>query len=260
MQEQHFHLSLVIPIYNEAGRLHLMEGGLVELAHDASQFQIEVVMVDDGSRDNTWEDLQALEKEFPEKHGVSKDRFHVRSLQQIPNAGKGVALQKGVKEARGDWILTLDADMAARPIEVLKWQKEGQLDLNDPSEKMVMIGSREHPKSIVIDKSGRRIMGRVFNALTRTISGLPLRDTQCGFKLYPANLAKETFAKLIHTGWAHDVEILMRVQHQGHSIKPLPVHWTAIEGSKINPLKDAWDMFWEIVKIRFNLNKEFKKD
>ena len=260
MQDQHFHLSLVIPIYNEAGRLHLMEGGLVELAHDAFQFQIEVLMVDDGSKDSTWEDLQVLEKEFSEKHGIDTNRFHLKCLQQMPNEGKGVALQKGVQEARGDWILTLDADMAARPIEVLRWQKAGELNLNNKCTPTVIIASREHPDSTVIDKSGRRIMGRIFNAITRKISRLPFRDTQCGFKLYPSELAKEIFAKLLHTGWAHDVEILMRVQHQGISIKSLPVHWTAVEGSKINPIKDSWDMFIAIIGIRAGLNKEFKKN
>lgn len=260
MQQKHFHLSLVIPLYNEAGRLHLMEGGLVELAHDAPHLQIEVLMVDDGSSDNTWESLIELEEGFSEKHGVDSGRFFLKSLKQLPNAGKGVALQKGVQEARGDWVLTLDADMAARPIEVLGWQKEGLVDLNNPDEAVVIIGSREHPNSIVIDKSGRRIMGRIFNAITRTISGLPFRDTQCGFKLYPANLAKDIFGSLLHTGWAHDVEILMRIQHQGVNIKSLPVHWTAVEGSKINPIKDSWDMFVAIIGIRVGLNKEFKKN
>jgi dolichyl-phosphate beta-glucosyltransferase len=261
MDPHPFHLSLVIPHFNEDERLHLMESGLVELAHDSRDLRIEALLVDDGSLDYTWEGLKLLEQEFHEKHGIDDTRFHVRSLRQPTNEGKGVALQRGVEEARGKWILTLDADMAARPIEVLNWQHAGHLDLDQPIDSpAVYIGSREDPDSTVLDKSGRRIMGRVFNAITRTISGLPIRDTQCGFKLYPAKLAKDIFAKLVHTGWAHDVEILMRTQHRQIPIYTLPLHWTAMEGSKINPIKDSWNMFLALWKIRRKLKQEFQQD
>lgn len=260
MENYPFHLSLVIPHYNEDGRLHLLEGGLVELAHDSSEIKVEVLLIDDGSTDHTLEGLKLLRAEFHEKHGVDDDRFHVKCIHQVPNAGKGVALQRGVAEATGKWVLTLDADMAARPIEVLNWQKAGHLDLSsDETEESVLIGSREDKDSIVLDKSGRRFMGRIFNAITRTISGLPMKDTQCGFKLYPSPLAKDIFKRLIHTGWAHDVEILMRVHQRNIEIKSLPIHWTAMEGSKINPLKDSWDMFLALWEIRKQLRAEFRQ-
>jgi dolichyl-phosphate beta-glucosyltransferase len=260
MENPPFHLSLVIPHYNEGERLHLLEGGLVELAHDSNEINVEALLIDDGSTDHTLEGLKLLQAEFHEKHGVDDERFHLKCIQQVPNSGKGVALQRGVAEATGDWILTLDADMAARPIEVLNWQHAGHLDLSaEEPEKVILIGSREDKDSTVLDKSGRRFMGRIFNAITRTISGLPLRDTQCGFKLYPAVVAKDIFPKLFHTGWAHDVEILMRVHQQQIEIKSLPIHWTAMEGSKINPIKDSWDMFLALWKIRNKLKAEFRE-
>lgn len=250
------HLSLVIPHYNEVERLHLMEEGLVELAKFAAHYDIEVLLVDDGSNDGTWPGLQAIADSFESKHGTIQSDFEIRCLQQYPNAGKGVALQKGVKEANGKWILTLDADMATKPIEVFNWHHDGKIDLQDHGSHIVAIGSREHPDSVVHDDSGRRFMGRMFNRITRILSGLRIKDTQCGFKLYPAGLAKEVFAELVHTGWAHDVEILKRIQKRGIPIHSLPIQWKAIEGSKVNPLTDSWKMFFALIEIRRALKKE----
>ncbi len=103
-------------------------------------------------------------------------------------------------------------------------------------------------------------MGRIFNLITRILSGLDLHDTQCGFKLYPGELAKDVFGRLFHLGWAHDVEILMRLQRAGASIHSMPVRWTAIEGSKISPLSDAWKMFCALLEIRAALKKENAPD
>ena len=152
--------------------------------------------------------------------------------------------------------MTLDADMATRPIEILNWQKDGYVNLKSEPKNQVFIGSREHKNSNVTDKSSRRIMGRVFNRITRILSGLPFHDTQCGFKLYTASLAKEVFSKLFHLGWAHDVEILMRLQQEDVEIHSLPINWTAIDGSKINPISDAWKMFCALIEIRAALKKE----
>ena len=250
------HVSLVIPHFNESGRLTLMESGLLEFAKASKDLIIEILLVDDGSSDETLNGLKAIAGEFSSKHQIEVDRFRLRAIGLSRNSGKGAALQRGVAAAQGNRILTLDADMAARPIEILNWQKAGKLDLRTPPDNTTYIGSREHPESNVTDKGSRRIMGRVFNFITRKLSGLDLHDTQCGFKLYPAPLAKQVFESLFHLGWAHDVEVLMRLQRTGSIIESMPVSWTAIEGSKISPLSDAWKMFCALLEIRAALKKE----
>jgi dolichyl-phosphate beta-glucosyltransferase len=249
-------LSLVIPHYNEEGRLNLMEDGLVEFAKATNGLHVEAILIDDGSRDKTLSGLKRIGETFSRKHSVNPVKFNLRTIALKQNSGKGAALQRGVAEAQGNRILTLDADMATRPIEILNWQKDGHVDLKSEPGNQVLIGSREHKDSDVTDKGTRRIMGRVFNRITRILSGLPFHDTQCGFKLYPASLAKEAFAKLFHLGWAHDVEILMRLQQKSVEIHSLPINWTAIEGSKINPVSDAWKMFCALLEIRAALKKE----
>ena len=251
-------LSLVIPHYNESGRLHLMEDGIIEFAKATSgkDLTVEVLLIDDGSRDKTLSGLKKIADGFPGRHGMAPEAFSLRAIALEQNSGKGAALQRGVAEASGNRILTLDADMAARPVEILQWQANGHVDLKSSPDNHVHIGSREDPDSNVTDRSTRRIMGRVFNFITRMLSGLPLHDTQCGFKLYPRPLAQDVFPRLIHTGWAHDVEILMRLQRLNADIHSLPVRWVAIEGSKIHPIKDAWKMFCALLEIRSGLKKE----
>jgi dolichyl-phosphate beta-glucosyltransferase len=250
------HLSLVIPHYNEEDRLSLMEDGLVEFAKAAGDLHVETILVDDGSRDKTLSGLKKIGEDFSRKHNVTPANFNLRTIALKQNSGKGAALQRGVAEAQGSRILTLDADMATRPIEILNWQTDGHVDLKSEPDNQVLIGSREHKDSDVTDKGTRRIMGRVFNRITRILSGLPFHDTQCGFKLYTTSLAKEAFSKLFHLGWAHDVEILMRLQQKSVKIHSLPINWTAIEGSKINPVSDAWKMFCALLEIRAALKKE----
>jgi dolichyl-phosphate beta-glucosyltransferase len=96
----------------------------------------------------------------------------------------------------------------------------------------------------------RKFVGNIFNFIIRNMVGLRISDTQCGFKLYPKEAAKQLFAKLQTMGWAHDVELLKRANLLGYAIIEMPITWNAIEGSKINVLSDSWNMFWEVVKIR----------
>ena len=100
----------------------------------------------------------------------------------------------------------------------------------------------------------RRFMGRQFNSLSRVLfSSLSVRDTQCGFKLYPRALGQELFGSLKCMGWAHDVEILLRAQGQGVELVENPVAWHAVEGSQIRPIRDAFGMFREVLAIRSRL-------
>ena len=241
-------LSLVIPCYNEATRVPLMMGGLDNFlnAHDKS---VEVIIVDDGSRDDTHAIIEA--------HPVFQtNQSRMRVVRQA-NTGKGGALANGVSVAGGDYILTLDADMATPPAELHNWLN--LLDGNWPAD-TVLIGSREHTKSVIRKEGDRKLAGNIFNQVIRAATPLKrLRDTQCGFKLYPGPAARAIFAKLRTPGWAHDVEILWRAQNAGLDIREMPITWRAVEGSKINVVADGIRMFREVLSIRGLLRRENKK-
>ncbi|MEZ5045524.1 MAG: glycosyltransferase [Chitinophagaceae bacterium] len=230
-------ISLIIPCYNESMRVHLLYDGLDEFA---AQWKgaWEAIIVDDGSKDDTATRLK-------EHNTFSKYINHIHIISQS-NKGKGGALQKGIEHAKGNFVLTLDADMAARPIELLKWQERQ----NGFKENELLIASRELNESIVDKIPHRKFIGNVFNFLIQSMTGLRLKDTQCGFKLYETELAKNLFSKLQTKGWAHDVEILCKAQKKGIAIHSMPVRWKAIEGSKINVIKDSFKMFLELLAIR----------
>jgi len=234
-------ISLVIPCYNESARIGLLFDGIAEFAQQWPG-RFECILVDDGSTDQTALLIQA----HPFFLAHQED---IKLLQQA-NTGKGGALQNGVLAARGEHVLTLDADMAARPVELLNWlEKRRQFY---PRE--ILIGSRELQQSKVADLGYRKLVGNIFNILIRLITGLKIQDTQCGFKLYGREAAHALFGALQTKGWAHDVEILKRANRQGLAIVEMPLTWRAIEGSKIRVLSDSWTMFWDVVRIaRLNL-------
>lgn len=200
---------------------------------------LEVILVDDGSTDGSRDLLMQYKNKFINRikniHVISQD-----------NTGKGGALQKGISKATMDFILTLDADMATEPVELLNWL-EIKKNFDDHE---VLIASRDLNTSRVKDSLKRKIVGNVFNFIIRKTVGLEIHDTQCGFKLYPSLVAKKVFAELQTPGWAHDVEILLRVKRMGYTIIEMPVHWEAVPGSKIEVLRDSWNMFWEVMAIR----------
>ena len=230
-------ISLVIPCFNEAERLAGMVQALVEFTQKWPA-ETEIIIVDDGSTDDWEVKLQA----FP---AMATIREHVQILRQA-NTGKGGALKYGVSVAKHPFILTLDADMAASPLDLFRW-----IDLRHGfSTKEILIGSRELPGSKVIDSPKRRFVGRVFNRIIRIITGLPYRDTQCGFKLYPASAAKSIFAALQTPGWAHDVEILLRANRAGYAVVQMPLTWKAVDGSKIDVQRDSLRMLKELIRIK----------
>ena len=202
--------------------------------------EYEVIIVDDGSDDNT---AEAVNNAI----GESLQKATVNIIKLEKNIGKGGALQAGVEAATGDFILTLDADMAAQPTILKNWLQ--RLPNHKFDKNQILIGSREHEDSQVQAKSDRKTLGRVFNALTQLTTSLNFKDTQCGFKLYPATIAKALFANLRSKGWSHDVEILYKAKLQGIDIQSMPVKWQHIDGEKINVGSDGMKMALQTILI-----------
>lgn len=233
-------LSLVIPCYNEVNRIQHLTSALKSF--DNNWYNgYEIIIVDDGSSDGTAEKVEkALDNLLSKAETVSVIRLD-------KNVGKGGALQAGVAVATGDFILTLDADMAAKPKQLKRWLQI--LPNQEFSDEQILIGSREHKDSEVEAKGNRKTLGRIFNSLTQLTTSLNFKDTQCGFKLYPAAIAKSLFADLSTKGWAHDVEILYKAQLNGIDIQSMPVKWQHIEDEKINVGSDGMKMALQTIFI-----------
>jgi dolichyl-phosphate beta-glucosyltransferase len=170
------------------------------------------------------------------------------------NIGKGGALKNGVHISKLNYVLTLDADMATHPAEVINWARTNEHVFDGTT---ISIASRTLAGSNLKLISNRRDTGKLFNTIVRAITGLRFRDTQCGFKLYPASIAKQLFATLRTNGWAHDVEILMNASKQHVLIQDLPITWNEQAASKINVLHDGFIMLIEVckMKMRFAFSK-----
>jgi dolichyl-phosphate beta-glucosyltransferase len=240
-------LTLVIPCYNESDRIGLMYDGIRSFI-EKWESPFEVIIINDGSKDNT-EQLLTSNPVYLQNKGVI-------SVYSQQNTGKGGALRNGVQRANGKHILTLDADMATPPEQLLKW-----LNLLGGSfaDNTIYIGSREHKDSIIKKTGNRKVAGNIFNVIVQALTPLKMRDTQCGFKLYPGEEAKRVFADLQTYGWAHDVEVLYKAKLDGVKIVEMPVEWNAIEGSKINVVRDGIRMLREVMTIVARTKRMYKR-
>lgn len=228
-------LSIIIPAYNEESRLgSTLEAIAAYLARET--WNAEVIVCDDGSRDGT----VALVEAFAARHPA----FRVSRAPH--NQGKGAAVRRGMLEAKGEFLLFTDADLSA-PIgeakKLLYWLEEGY---------DVAIGSRALPDpGVTIEaQTKRKFIGRVFNFLVQRLIGLPLQDTQCGFKAFRHETGKRLFELQRLDGFSFDVEVLYLAQHQGFSVREVAVNWAHVPASRVNLIMDSLKMFRDLLRIR----------
>ena len=229
-------LSIVVPCYNEEQRLpRTIEQ--VERYLDDKNLDYELILVDDGSTDGTRLIMDA-----------AAERNQFVRLEALPqNRGKGRALAEGVASARGSEILVTDADLST-PIEELE-KLQAQLDRGAG----VAIGSRALRASRVEVSQPiyRVLMGKVFNLLVQAVLLPGIWDTQCGFKLFRADVAHDAFGRLTTDGFGYDPEVLYRAKQLGVKIAEVPVVWRNSAPTKVSPIKSSIDMFKHVVRVRF---------
>ena len=231
---QRMPLSVVIPAYNEEARLEPTLRAVIAYL-EAEKPDFEIVVVDDGSSDGT----AAVVRE------IASDEPRVRLVELGQNAGKGAAVRAGMLAAEGASVLFSDADLATPIEELAKLERavaEGaDIAIASRAADGADIRVRQHPL--------RELMGRTFNVMVRLTGLGGLRDTQCGFKLFTRDAARDLFGRSEVDGFAFDVEILVLARGR-YRVAEVPVVWRHIDESKVSPGSDAARMFLDLWRIR----------
>ncbi|KAI9485894.1 MAG: nucleotide-diphospho-sugar transferase [Benjaminiella poitrasii] len=208
-------------------------------------FSYEIIVVDDGSRDNTCEIAMAFAKKMPE--------VDIRLLALDKNRGKGGAVTQGMLSARGELCLMVDADGATKFSDLGKLLDEMRQIEKDG--KGVVVGSRSHlvtTEAVVKRSFIRNLLMRGFHTLVYVFGIRGIEDTQCGFKLFTRKSAQIIFPNMHVERWIFDIECLMIAQIQKIPISEIQVTWHEIDGSKVNLMVDSMKMAIDLLLIRLN--------
>lgn len=233
-------LSVVVPAYNEERRIApSLERILAYL--DDRRIDGEIIVVDDGSADDT---AGAAGRVLRGHRG--------RVVRDPENRGKGHAVRRGVLQASGRWVLMTDADLSS-PIEehakLAHAAREQDLD--------IAIGSRGLAASRIEVRQHRvrEAMGRTFNLCVRSLTGLPFRDTQCGFKLMDLRRTRPLFERMIVDRFAFDAELLFLAVRFGLRVDEVPVVWRNDDRSTVSVLRDPLNMLWDLARVRWRFRR-----
>jgi len=228
-------LSIIIPAYNEEARILPTLQAIAAFLH-ASRIPAEVLVVDDGSTDGTAQCVEEMARSFP----------LLRLVRNGGNRGKGYSIRHGFAESRGHRVLLTDADLST-PIEEINKLFPYLVDRGYGG----AIGSRAVDQSTVEVPQGwlRRSMGKIFNRLVRMLTGLPFRDTQCGFKLLDREAFLPIFGMARVDRFSYDVEILMLAGRRGIGVAEVPVIWRNSPQSKVRFARDSLQMLGDTLRI-----------
>jgi dolichyl-phosphate beta-glucosyltransferase len=229
-------LSVVVPAYNEAGRLKNSLPSFQAFLNQCS-LNWELVLVDDGSADAT---AQAFDGHFPEGK--------VQVVRYAQNMGKGYAVRQGVARARGDLVLLTDADLSA-PLEDFERLHAAIRKGHD-----VAVGSRALQDSDVVRHQAwyREGMGKIFNLFVQLLVIRGIWDTQCGFKCFKRELAAPVFQVMRINRFCFDVEFLYLCKKRNLRIAEVSIHWANVKESRVHLLYDSAKMFGDLLRIRYN--------
>ncbi|MEO6829160.1 MAG: dolichyl-phosphate beta-glucosyltransferase [Acidobacteriaceae bacterium] len=228
-------LSIVIPAFNEQARI----GATLDRVMDCVEtrgWDAEVLVVNDGSRDNTAAMVSEMARRYP----------RLRLIENASNRGKGYSVRNGILQARGEIVMFTDADLSA-PIEEAERLFAAIAEGAD-----VAIGSRwlDRSRQTLQQPIYRRFFGRCFNWLTRLVMNLPLADTQCGFKAFRREAAQAIFVRQRIERWGFDPEILYIALRMGFHVKEVAVTWGHDDRSRISYVKDGLRMLQDLLMVR----------
>ncbi|GAA5960713.1 hypothetical protein JCM3765_007301 [Sporobolomyces pararoseus] len=267
------HLSVIVPAYNESLRLGVMLKPAIEyletrnleeieiesLPSEVEKGSYEVLIVDDGSKDDTVKVALQLAKELEEEFGANRGKVKVCSL--VRNRGKGGATRHGVLHASGHRILFVDADGATNFTDLSLLESE--LDSLEHAQKAsttsaphgVIVGSRAHlvsTEAVVKRSLLRNLLMRSFHLYLSLLGLRTIRDTQCGFKLHTRASAAHLYPSLHSPGWIFDCELLLLAELTGIPLREVGVRWHEVGGSKLDVVWDSIRMARDLLVIRGN--------
>ena len=233
-------LSIVIPAYNESQRIAETLKTIIHYLED-KQFDYEIIVVDDGSTDRTLEIARNL--------SFQKIKF----LENKVNCGKGFSVKRGMLMAEKTWILFADADLSTPIREIEKMLGFQDVDVN--------VGSRAMKGSQILihQPSYREWGGRFINFLVHMLVVPNIMDTQCGFKLFKKEAAKEIFSVQTIMGFGFDIEILYLARQFGYKILETPVVWSHHADSKVAPFRQGFQILWDLCKMRARHRHTYRK-
>ncbi|MFN0057815.1 MAG: dolichyl-phosphate beta-glucosyltransferase [Planctomycetota bacterium] len=228
-------LSIIIPAFNEEERLPatLLAADEFVVAQD---WDVEILVVDDGSADRTVEVAEQLAPELTTPLTVLR----------CEHRGKGGATAAGMLAATGAYRFLCDADLAMPFVELPRFLELARTGVG------VVIGSREAPGARRENEPWHRhYMGRIFNILVRFLAVPYIQDTQCGYKLFRDDVAREVFSRVTIPGFAFDVEALYLARALGHEIRELPILWRHHPDSRVHALRHSFEMFLAVLGVRW---------
>lgn len=232
---EHPFLSIIVPAYNEERRLPKTLPRIVAFL-GTQDYPGEVIVVDDGSVDNTVGVVDEMAAQVPLITLISNE-----------HRGKGYAVKTGMLAARGDYLFLCDADLSMPIEEVARFLPPALEDCD------IAIGSREIEGARRYDEpSHRHLMGRIYNFLVRSLAVGGFQDTQAGFKCFKREVAHDLFPYQTMDGFGFDVEILFIAQKRGYRIVEVPIDWYYMTNSRVSPVGDSLRMFREIMQVRIS--------
>jgi len=238
-------ISVVIPVYNEAGCLREHVDALRPLLTELAGNDWEIVLVDDGSRDGTGAEITALAAADP----------HVRGCTHPVNRGKGAAVRTGVLATRGDAVLFCDADMSTPPETLREFLAVLQAGAD------VVLGNRKSGAARIVrwQPPIRTWLGLGFTRLSNAMTGMSVSDYTCGFKLFRGEPGRAVFAETGTDGWVFDVEFIARAARRGLVIREVPVTWRHVDDTRVRVLRDVIRSFAELLALRRRLGRAPRK-
>lgn len=241
MQTEKLHVTIVIPVFNEQERIATTLYGIKDYLSQ-QPYTSDVMIIDDGSSDLTSEVVRVVDIYSEEV----KDQTSGLLVENVKNVGKGYSIAKGLLMAKGDIIAFTDADCSTPIDEIDKL-------INKISEGYdVVVGSRNLQASVVENRPAiRALLSRGFNMIAAAMGLLSITDSQCGFKAYRRDVARDVAQRQKTHGYCFDVEHIHMANKLGYKVAEVPVSWRHDEGSTMSLLDDSIAMFLDLIKIRW---------
>lgn len=232
-------ISILIPAFNEEDKIIITIKEIINV-FEKFGYDYEIVIIDDGSIDNTFNTVQ-------ENLNIFNGRVKIESYR--PNSGKGFAIKYGFKFVSGDYVLFLDADMDLHPSQITNFLK-----LMEDNEADLVMGSKRHKDSIVDYPKSRKFLSNGYYFLIKILFGLPVKDTQTGFKLFRYKALENSISKIIVKRYAFDLELLVVLHKLGYKIIECPIYLKPSRRyyNRIG-LKDIWNTLIDTIAIFYRL-------